>query len=201
MTFSMVARCPKTHALGVCVSTASPAVGSRVPHLEAGVGAIATQANTNIQYGIQGLKLLRMGYSPEEALQIMLRRDPGRETRQAIIIDSQGRTAAFTGRQTLDWKGHLIGENYVAAGNLLVGGGVIEAMSRTFERAGGCLAERLMSALEAGEEAGGDRRGRLSAALFVADPTMSPPLLRLRVDVHREPVRELRRMLRRALGR
>ena len=195
-TFSMVARCPETLALGVCVSTAVPAVGNRVPHVEAGVGAIATQAYTNVLYGVNGLKLLRMGLSPQTALEAMLREDLERERRQVIIIDRHGRTAAFTGRETSDWKGHLIGKDYAAAGNTLVGGEVIEAMARAFEESEDELAERMMGALEAGEEAGGDRRGRASAALLVVGEGLmeTRPFLDLRVDEHRDPVRELRRI-------
>ena len=133
----MVARCPKTRILGVCVSTAVPAVGNRVPHIDAGVGAIATQANTNILYGINGLKLLKTGLSPQATLETMLKEDPERESRQAIIIDKDGRTAAFTGKETIDWKGHLVGEDYVVAGNMLVGNKVIEAMAQTFESSEG----------------------------------------------------------------
>ncbi len=189
----MVARCPKTFALGVCVSTAIPAVGSRVPHAEAGVGAIATQAYTNVSYGVEGLKLLKKGFSPQEALETMLKADAERELRQVIIVDCHGRTAAFTGSETVDWKGHLVGKNYVAAGNMLVGGEVIEAMARAFESSSEYdLAERLMRALEAGQKAGGDVRGKVSAALLVVG---NQPTLDLRVDWHREPVRELRRML------
>jgi len=192
MTFSMVARCSKTLALGVCVSTALPAVGSRVPHAEAGVGAIATQAYTNVSYGVEGLKLLKKGFSPHAALESMLKEDPDRELRQVIIIDRHGRTAAFTGKETIGWKGHLIGENYVAAGNMLVGGEVIEALAQAFESSlEGDLAERLMKALEAGQGAGGDRRGKASAALLVVGDR---PTMDLRVDRHSEPVRELRRM-------
>lgn len=194
-TFSMVARCPKTMALGVCVSSASLAVGSRVPHAEAGVGAIATQAYTNVLYGTEGLKLLKKGFSPQKALGAMLKNDSERELRQVIIIDKFGRTAAFTGKGSLGWKGHLIGEGYVVAGNMLVGGGVIEAMGQTFEGSVGTLAERLMEALEAGQEAGGDRRGRFSAALLVVGGEQAgAPVLDLRVDNHREPVGELRRI-------
>jgi uncharacterized Ntn-hydrolase superfamily protein len=175
------------------VSTAIPAVGSRVPHAEAGIGAIATQAYTNVSYGVEGLKLLRNGFSPLEALETMLKKDSERELRQVIIIDCHGRTAAFTGRETVEWRGHLIGRDYVAAGNMLVGGEVIEAMARAFECSSGCdLAERLMKALEAGQEAGGDVRGKVSAALLVVG---NRPILDLRVNWHREPVRELRRML------
>jgi len=191
----MVARCPKTWMLGVCVSTAVPAVGSRVPHVEAGVGAIATQANTNILYGVDGLKLLKAGLSPQAALETMLKEDPDRESRQVIIVDKDGRTAAFTGKETIDWKGHLVGKDYAVAGNMLVGSWVIEAMAQTFKSSEGDLAERLMKALEAGQEEGGDKRGKVSAALVVASQKREiSPILDLRIDKHPDPVRELRRI-------
>jgi len=191
----MAARCPKTRMLGVCVSTAIPAVGSRVPHVEAGVGAIATQANTNILYGINGLKLLKTGLSPQAALETMLKEDPDRESRQVLILDKNGRTAAFTGKETIGWKGHLVGRDYAVAGNMLVSGKVIEAMAQTFESSEGELAERLMKALEAGQKAGGDKRGRVSATLVVASQKReTSPILDLRVDKHPDPVKELRRI-------
>jgi len=195
-TFSIVARCPKTSALGVCVATAVPAVGSVVPHVEFGVGAIATQAYTNVLYGINGLKLLKMGFSPQTALEAMLKEDPEREQRQVIIIDKDGRTAAFTGKETIDWKGHLVGENYVVAGNMLVGSEVIKAMAQTFNGSKGDLSERLMKTLEAGQRAGGDKRGKKSAALLVMNQqkTKTRPFLDIRVDEHPEPVKELRRI-------
>jgi Uncharacterized conserved protein len=192
----MVARCPKTLTLGVCVSTAVPAVGSRVPHVEAGVGAIATQAKTNVFYGINGLKLLKAGLFPQAALEAMLNKDPDRESRQVIIIGLEGRTAAFTGKETIGWKGHLVGKDYVAAGNMLAGSKVIGAMAQAFENSEGELAERLLKALEAGQEAGGDKRGRMSAALLVVgrEQRGNRPILDLRVDEHPNPVRELRRI-------
>ena len=192
----MVARCPETLALGVCVATAVPAVGSVVPHVESGVGAIATQAYTNVLYGIKGLKLLKMGFSPQTALEAMLKEDPERERRQVIIIDKEGGTAVFTGKETIDWKGHLAGENYVVAGNMLVGSKVIEAMAHTFEGSKEELSERLMKALEAGQKAGGDKRGKKSAALIVKNHQEmgTRPFLDLRVDDHPEPVKELRRI-------
>ncbi len=182
--------------LGVCVSTAVPAVGSRVPHVEAGVGAIATQAKTNIFYGINGLKMLKAGLSPQAALEAMLKEDLDRESRQVTIIDREGRTAAFTGKETIGWKGHLVGEDYVVAGNMLVGSQVIEAMAQTFENSEEELAERLLKALEAGQEAGGDKRGKMSAALLIASQQLikTSPILDLRVDEHSAPVKELRRI-------
>lgn len=196
MTFSIVARCPKTLALGVCVSTAIPAVGSVVPHVEAKVGAIATQGQTSILYGTNGLKLLKMGFSPQTALDAMLKEDSKREKRQVAIIDRDGRTAVFTGRETLEWRGHFIGEDYAAAGNSLAGVQVVKAMAETFENSEGDLAERLLKALEAGQEAGGDRRGKASAALVVVDkqPLPTRPFVDLRVDAHPNPVAELRRV-------
>jgi uncharacterized Ntn-hydrolase superfamily protein len=197
LTFSIVAFNPKTKALGISVSTAIPAVGSAVPHVEAGVGAVATQAQTNVLYGIEGLKLLKMGLSPQAALETMLHGDIDREKRQVIIIDAQGRTAAFTGSENDEWKGHIIRKDCVAAGNMLAGSRVIKAMAETFEATKGKLAERLLKALEAGQDAGGDNRGQMSAALLVAGEQWTSetrPILDLRVDAHQDPVTELRRI-------
>lgn len=135
--------------------------------------------------------------TPQDALETIRARDPDREKRQVIIIDAAGRTAAFTGQETVGWRGHLIGEGYVVAGNMLVGSRVIKAMSDSFERGKSSLAERLLKALEAGQDAGGDKRGRMSAALLVADERWTSsgrPLLDLRVDAHPSPVEELRRV-------
>ncbi len=197
MTFSIVARDSKTKALGVCVCTAIPAVGSAVPHVEAEVGAIATQAQTNILYGTGGLDLLKKGLSPQIALTTMLSKDKDGEKRQVIIIDAKGRTAAFTGGETTGWTGHSIGQDHIVAGNMLVGSRVVENMTRTFEAEEGSLAERLLRALQAGQNAGGDQRGSMSAALLVADKrwmSLARPLLNLRVDAHSNPVNELRRV-------
>jgi uncharacterized Ntn-hydrolase superfamily protein len=179
------------------VSTAVPAVGSVVPHVKVNVGAIATQAQTNIVYGTDGLKLLEEGVVPQRALKTLLATDKDREKRQVIIIDAKGRTAAYTGKETEGWKGHIIGENCVVAGNMLTGSNVIRVMLDSFEEERGALALRLLKALEAGQDAGGDKRGRLSAALLVADSRWigsSRPLLDLRVDAHSNPVAELRRV-------
>jgi len=197
LTFSIIARCPGTMALGVSVATAVPAVGSAVPHIELEVGAIATQAQTNIAYGIEGLRLLKKGLTPNQALEKLLKKDKDREKRQVTIIDAHGRTAAFTGNETEAWKGHRIGKNHVVSGNMLAGSRVIYAMSQSFEHAKGSLAERLLEALEAGQNAGGDKRGRMSAALKVAEKRWKNtlrPILDLRVDAHIDPVKELRRV-------
>ena len=197
MTFSIVACNLKTKALGVAVSTAVPTVGSVVPHVETGIGAIATQAQTNIFYGVEGLGLLKAGVSPQTALKVMLGVDSDREKRQVIMIDAKGRTAAFTGRETIDWKGHAVRKNCVVAGNMLVGGQVLEGMVEKFESSKGNLAERLLDALEAGQDAGGDKRGRMSAALLVTGEqwvTDTRPILDLRADAHDDPVKELRRI-------
>jgi len=197
VTFSIVARDPKTQALGVAVSTAVPAVGSVVPHVQTAVGAVATQAQTNTLYGKEGLQLLKKGLSPQKALETMLTKDKDREKRQVAIIDIQGRTAAFTGSETEDWKGHQIGQDHIVAGNILACERVILAMSESFEQEKGSLADRLLKALEAGQNAGGDKRGRMSVALKVADriwKSTSRPILDLRVDAHPDPVKELRRV-------
>jgi len=197
-TFSMVARCPKTFALGVCVSSASLAVGSVVPHVEPNVGALAVQGYTNYFHGVNGLKLISSGLSPEDALKRLLNGDALREMRQISIIDASGRGAAFTGGETLEWRGHIIRRDCIAAGNALTSGKVLEAMVEAFEESDGeWLAERLMRALEAGYRAGGDRRGVQSAALLVAEREPiheSRPIINLRVDYHDEPVKELRRI-------
>jgi len=197
MTFSIIARCPKTLALGVATASASIAVGNRVPHVKAGVGAIATQAKTNIKYGIEGLKLLEMGFSPKKTLETLLEKDSEREERQVIIIDIEGRIAAFTGKKAVEWKGHIIGRNYAVAGNMLVGEEVIEAMVEAFEKSEGeTLAERLLRALEAGQRAGGDKRGKTSAALKVCDN--EGLRINLRVDLNPNPIEELRKMMSKA---
>jgi len=196
-TFSMVARCERTGELGVCVSTAVPAVGSIVPHAELDVAAIATQATSNVMYGVKGLQLIKLGLSPSSALDALLREDDNREVRQVIMIDKDGRTAAFTGRETVEWKGHLTGRNYATAGNMLVGQQVIEAMAKTFESADGPLEERLMKVLEAGQNAGGDKRGKVSVALLVMkrlEADSPRPWIDLRVDEHPDPIPELRRI-------
>jgi len=192
-TFSIVARCPQTGELGIAVSTAIPAVGAINPFARAGVGAIATQAVSNPHLGIDGLSLLAQGLPAPQALERLLEADADREKRQVSIVDARGHAAAFTGDEVETWKGHRIGPGYVVAGNLLVGEEIIRAMSGAFGAAQGPLGERLLIALEAGQAAGGDKRGKVSAALLVVGDR-EYPILDLRVDEHPRPVVELRRI-------
>ena len=194
MTFSIVARDPETGAFGVAVSTAVPAVGAMVPHAKAGVGAIATQSYTNVRLGIDGLVLLGRGLSPEAALTALLAEDAQAPLRQAAGIDAQGRVFAYTGEQCVDWCGHRLGESYTVQGNMLVGQETIDAMAGAFEASRGHLASRLLKALEAGQAAGGDKRGRESAALLVAPFLDEWSKIDIRVDYHEDPVAELRRI-------
>lgn len=192
-TFSITARCPTTGDLGVAISTAVPAVGQRCPHVKLGVGAIATQSYTNVKLGIDGLKLLALGLAPEHALTVLLREDEGRDLRQVAAVDALGRCFGYTGPGCVEWAGHIVGEGFVAAGNMLVGPGTLEAMADAFRRSEGELSGRLVIALEAGQRAGGDKRGRASAALLVASE--EPQRYHdLRVDDHPDPVAELRRI-------
>jgi uncharacterized Ntn-hydrolase superfamily protein len=193
-TFSIVAHCPQSGELGIAVSTAIPAVGAINPFARAGVGAIATQAWSNPYVGIDGLRLLEGGLSAAETLERLLAADVGREKRQLSVIDAHhGGTAAFTGKAVRPWKGHFQGNGYVVAGNTLIGEDTIWAMAESFERRQGSLGERLVAALEAGQAAGGDNRGKVSAALLVVRDE-EYPLLDLRVDEHPDPVAELRRI-------
>jgi uncharacterized Ntn-hydrolase superfamily protein len=193
MTFSIVAHCAQTDDLGVAVSTAIPAVGAINPFARARVGAIATQAWSNPYLGIDGLGLLTQGLPAAEVLERLLRTDADKERRQLSIVDGHGGVAAFTGSQVQPWGGHREGEGYVVAGNYLVGGETILAMAGAFERARGSLGERLLVVLESGQAAGGDRRGKVSAALLVVRDE-EYPYIDLRVDEHSEPVAELRRI-------
>lgn len=198
-TFSITARCPATGDLGVAISTAVPAVGQRCPHVKLGVGAIATQSYTNVMLGINGLKLLELGLTPEHALGALLDEDEGRDLRQVAAVDAQGRCFGYTGSKCVEWAGHIVGEGFVAAGNMLVGPETIQAMAESFRNSEGELSGRLLAALETGQRAGGDKRGRLSAALLVA--SREPKRYHdLRVDDHPDPVAELRRIYNKVLA-
>ena len=195
MTFSIVARDPVSGTLGIALSTAVPCCGALCPYVKTGVGAIASQSWTNPRLGIDGLRLLELGLSPEVALSALLNEDQGAAKRQAGAIDALGRVFAYSGAECEGWFGHRTGDSYTVQGNMLVGGETIDAMAAAFEATTGTLPERLVAALEAGQAAGGDKRGRVSAALIVRPP---PSALwegaDIRVDEHPDPVAELRRI-------
>ena len=202
MTFSMVARCPSTGMLGVVTCTTGRAVGSSVPHAEEDVGAIATQHSTNIFHGINGLRLLKLGFEPLQVLKSTLALDTHPELRQVLIVDRQGRTAAHTGDENTEWCGHIQGVNYVAGGNDLVGPEVLDAMISSFDDAEAePLHERLVRAIDAGLVAGGCSSPDHTAALLVVGieedlKLFYRPKLSLRIDwsERAEPTRDLRRL-------
>lgn len=193
-TFSILARDPATAALGGAVATRRPAVGARIPFVRPGVGAVASQARSNPWLGVIVLDLLGHGVPVQAALASALAADPRPEDRQVHVVSAGGGIAAHTGSDTPDWHGHTAAADVSIAANHVVGPRVLEAMLRAYATSRGDLAERLMAALEAGDAAGGDARGKQSAALriFRAEPF---PWIELRVDDHPEPVQELRRLL------
>ena len=198
-TFSIVAFDPDTEALGVAVQSKFLAVGSIVPWARAGVGAVATQAMANFSYGPRGLDLMSRGKSAEETIQALISADDEREHRQLGVVDAEGRAATFTGGECFEWAGGVTGEHYAAQGNILVGRETVEVMAQTFEGTSGDLAGRLLAALEAGQAAGGDSRGKQSAALLVVREGGgyggdNDRVVDLRVDDHPEPIRELLRI-------
>lgn len=199
-TFSIVAFDPETGDLGVAVASKFLAVGSVVPYAQAGVGAIATQSFANTTFGPKGLALLKKGLRPSQVLKQLLANDKDRELRQVGIVDAKGRAAAFTGKKCLPWAGHIVGKSFAVQGNILVGEQVVKAMAKAFQETRGELAERLTAALEAGEQAGGDARGKQSAAILVVRKGagyggFDDRYIDLRVDDHPEPVKELKRIL------
>jgi uncharacterized Ntn-hydrolase superfamily protein len=194
MTFSIIAWDEDSGMAGVAVLTKFFGVGSLAPFARAGVGAVATQAFVNPTFGPRALDLLAQGLEPEDVVSVLLKSDEGREHRQLHLVDRHGRTAAFTGAETVEWAGHRTFDHFSVAGNMLVGQAVIDAMADAFQTNRGVdFAERLMRALEAGEAAGGDKRGRQSAALYIMS-TEVYPYLDLRVDDHPDPITELRRI-------
>lgn len=195
-TFSITARCKKTGMLGVAISTARPAVGGLTVYVKAGVGAIATQAAVNPYLGIDGLKYLEQGLSAEEVMAKVRSEDEDDEKRQYAIVDAKGNATGYTGTDTVAWAGHHIGDQFVVTGNMLVGKETIDAMKESFESTDGdYLPERLLAALAAGQQAGGDKRGKQSAALYVAHQH-DYPLVDIRADEHPDPVTELQRIYR-----
>jgi uncharacterized Ntn-hydrolase superfamily protein len=194
MTWSIIARDTASGQIGIAVATKFFAVGARVPHIAAGFGGVATQALVNPYYGIDGRRLLREGRSPREIIDILLAADQGRESRQLHVMDAQGRIAAHTGRDCVDWCGHVSGDGFSIAGNMLAGASVLDDTARAYVSNRNLpFPQRLLAAMRAGEAAGGDKRGRQSAALLIhGEEEWSA--LDLRVDDHPDPLAELLRL-------
>lgn len=200
MTFSIVACDLEEQTWGVAVASKFPAVGAVVPYAQAAVGAVATQSFANTSFGPRGLELMASGRSADEALKQLLQDDADRETRQVGLVDSKGGAATFTGSGCFSWAGGIAGKGYAIQGNILASGKVIPAMEKAFLKAKGNLPARLLSALLAGDRAGGDRRGRQSAAIYVVKPNGGyggylDRWLDYRVDDHEDPVPRLAELL------
>lgn len=200
MTFSIVARDASTGELGIAVQSKFLAVGAVVPWARAGVGAIATQSLANTSYGPRGLELLASGLSAAQALERLLADDEGRATRQVGIVDLKGEPATYTGAECFSWAGGKAGADYTCQGNILVGEETVLAMAQAFEASIGPLCERLLTALAAGQAAGGDSRGQQSSALLVVRHNggyggFNDRMVDLRVDDHQQPIEELGRLL------
>lgn len=194
MTWSILVRDPATGALGAAVATRFFAVGALAIHVEGGVAALATQALINPMYAVDGMPRLRTGEAPETVIEALLAADAGRTHRQIHILDAGGRIAAHTGSDCVGWCGSVRGVDISVAGNMLAGSDVVSRTLAAFESATGPLYDRLLTALEAGEAAGGDKRGKQSAALKVC--TRDPyPDLDIRTDDHPDPLAELRRLV------
>jgi len=198
-TFSIVAYDSLAGEWGVAVESKFLAVGAVVPWAKAGVGAIATQAWGNTTYGPQGLSLLQMGIPAQKVVGILTSQDPDREQRQLGVVDAQGQAAAWTGNGCMHWAGHLVGPGFSVQGNILAGKQVVEKMAESFRSSKGSLGRRLIAALQAGQVAGGDKRGRESAALLVVCKGggysgYNDRFIDLRVDDHPHPIEELERL-------
>jgi uncharacterized Ntn-hydrolase superfamily protein len=206
-TFSIVAIDPVTGDLGIAVASRYFAVGAVVPWAEAGVGAVATQAGVNVGYGPRALELLRQGLTAQQVLDRLLAEDtfPRKDARQVAIVDAKGNVAVFTGDAANAWRGHVTGKTWSAQGNILVGRHVVEAMGRAFENTNDELAEKLYAALAAGDQVGGDSRGRQSASILVVRKgggrnTNNDRYVFINVDDHPDPMHELRRLLNIQMG-
>ena len=200
-TYSIVARDAATGEMGVAVQSHWFSVGSIVTWAEAGVGAIATQSFVDPAYGPRGLDLMKSGLSAEQALEALVLVDEGRDVRQVAFIDVQGRVAAHTGASCIEAADHHVGEGYSVQANMMLNDNVVPAMSKAFESTGGDLADRLMAALEAAQTAGGDIRGKQSAAILIVKGestgrSWADRVLELRIEDHPTPITELKRLLR-----
>jgi len=199
-TYSIIALDPATGELGMAVQSKAFAVGNRTVTGKGGLVVLAHQAQSNPMYGALAIQLIQAGLTPQQALDQIVRSDEGRDRRQVAILDVQGRSAAWTGGGASDWKGHSCGKSFCAQGNTLAGPEVVASMARTFEESTGPLADRLMSALDAAQAAGGDSRGMQGASITIFKPLAgaagwSDRMIDLRVDDHRTPLAELRRLL------
>lgn len=199
-TFSIVAYDPENRKWGVGVASKFLAVGSMVPWARTEVGAVATQAWGNPNYGPDGLDLLAEGKAPEEVIKYLIDADSGREYRQLAVIDKDGNTAVHTGNQCSEWAGSIEGKNYAVQGNLLVSRETLAKMAESFEYTAGKFSDRIIASLEAGQKAGGDKRGKQAAALFVVKRdcginNLDDRYIDLRVDDHTNPIKELKRLL------
>jgi uncharacterized Ntn-hydrolase superfamily protein len=194
MTFSIIAHDTVTGQVGIAVASKTLATGARVPSIRTGVGAVASQAKANQLYGPRGLALLAAGASAADTVRLLTAADEDQDIRQLHVMDRQGGFAAHTGAEGLAWCGHLVKESFSVAGNILAGPGVLEAMVAAYEGGEALpLAQRLIAAMQAAEAAGGDKRGRQSAALLIhGDKEWA--LVNLRVDDHPEPLAELARL-------
>ena len=193
-TFTILGRCPKSGALGVATSTGEMAVGSRVPFVKSAVGAVATQALTDPRLGPKGIDWLEEGVSAADVLERLAASDPYIEARQIGVVDAHGRTAARTGSENRDWKGHYEGDQFIAMGNRLTSRATVDAMAESYQNnAEEALEERLMLAIEAGRDAGGQHGGQRSAAIIVCED-LDYPIVDLRADDFDDPAAELRRL-------
>ncbi len=218
-TFSIIAFDPATNELGVGVQSRAFGAGAAVPYAKPGVGAVATQASANRQYGPKAIALLEQGLSPAEVVKRITDEDPGRDTRQVAVIDAKGRSAVYTGKRVIDrnhdpkdlvhlggFAGFAAGPNFSAQGNTLASEDVVKAMAAAYQAGKGSMAERLMDALDAGQSKGGDTRGMQSAGILVVKPLPANSdstverIVDIRVDDHEEPFKELRRVLNMTLG-
>jgi uncharacterized Ntn-hydrolase superfamily protein len=195
MTWSILARDPATGTLGVAVASRFFAVGAICPHVEGGVAVLATQALVNPMYAVHAMPRLRAGEAPATVLTSLVTSDPGADQRQFHILDAHGHIAQHTGPNCVSWAGHVSAENVSVAGNMLAGEATVRATMEAFLAASGSMAERLLTAMEAGEKAGGDKRGKQSAGLKTASRDPYPDL-DIRADDHPDPLAELRRLYR-----
>ncbi len=199
-TYSIVARDPQTGEMGVAVQSHWFSVGSIVSWGEAGVGVIATQSFVNPSFGQRGLEMLKQGMTAQEVVDLLIASDEGRDFRQLAIVDAKGNSAAYTGNKCIPEAGHIVGDNYSVQANLMLSNLVWSEMSKAFESTDGPLAERLIAALEAAENVGGDIRGKQSAAILVVKGEATGKLwedryIDLRVEDHPDPISEIKRLL------